>query len=165
MDSQQKCGASLIRLKQVASDRWSELVTEVDQVVRTMRLWKLQTAGEERLDFLYENLDRGNGITMKPGVAYCFRAFYELIRDLIESAWVPFVQKLNASRFTISSEIWTSFIISVAVVEVARSFRFVSICPALVSHRKTVQSVTVKLPLGNESIHQGHKAAVVRGFQ
>jgi 5-methylcytosine-specific restriction endonuclease McrA len=34
----------------------------------------------------------------KPGVAYCLRAFYELIRDLIEGAWVRFVQKVNASR-------------------------------------------------------------------
>jgi hypothetical protein len=67
VDSQQKCGASLFRLKQVASDRWSELVAEVDGVVRTMPLWKLQTVGEERLNFLYENLDRGNRITLKPG--------------------------------------------------------------------------------------------------
>jgi 5-methylcytosine-specific restriction endonuclease McrA len=98
VDSQQKCGASLFRLKQLASDRWSELVTEVDQVVRTMPLWKLQTVGEERLDFLYENLDRGTRITLNPGVAYCLRAFYELIRDLIEGAWVRFVQKVNAGR-------------------------------------------------------------------
>ena len=98
VDSQQKCGASLFRLKQVTSDRWSELVSEVEDVVRTMPLWKLQTMGDERLEFLYENLDRGNRIKLKPGVAYCFRAFYELIRDLIEGAWVRFVQKVNANR-------------------------------------------------------------------
>ena len=96
--SQDKCGASLFRLKQVASDRWSELVTEVDQVVRKMPLWELQTVGEERLDFLYENLHRGNRITLKPGVAYCLRTFYELLRDLIQGAWVRFVQRLNANR-------------------------------------------------------------------
>lgn len=98
VDSQQKCGTSLFRLKQVASDRWSELVTRVDEVVRAMPLWKLQTVGEERLSFLYENLDRGNRITLKPGVAYCLRAFYELIRDLIEGGWVRFVQKVNANK-------------------------------------------------------------------
>jgi 5-methylcytosine-specific restriction endonuclease McrA len=96
--SQDKCGASLFRLKQAAPDRWSGLVTEVDQVVRTMPLWKLQTVGDERLDFLYENLGRGSRITLKPGVACCFRAFYELIRDLIQGAWVRFVQRLNANR-------------------------------------------------------------------
>lgn len=96
VDSQQNCGASLFRFKQVGP--WSALVTEVDDVVRTMPLWKLQTVGDERLEFLYENLDRGRQITLKPGVAYCFRAFYELIRDLIEGAWVRFVQRLNAIR-------------------------------------------------------------------
>lgn len=98
VESQEKCDASLFRLKQMATDRWSALVSEVDQVVRTMPLWKLQTVGDERLEFLYENVGRGNRITLKPGVAYCLRAFYELLRDLIQGAWVRFVQKLNADR-------------------------------------------------------------------
>jgi hypothetical protein len=98
VDCQQACGASLFRHKQVAPDRWAELIGEVDDVVRVMPLWKLQTVGEERLDFLYENLDRGNRITLKPGVVFCLRAFYELIRDLIEGAWVRFVQKVNADK-------------------------------------------------------------------
>jgi hypothetical protein len=93
VESQEECGASLFRLKQAASDRWSALVAEVDQVVRTMPLWKLQTVGEERLDFLYENLDHGSRITLKPGVAYCLRAFYGLLRDLIQGAWARFLQK------------------------------------------------------------------------
>lgn len=97
-NAQQECGASLFRLKQSAPHRWSTLIAEVDQVVRTMPLWKLQTVGEERLDFLYENQDRGTRITLKPGIAYCLRAFYELLRDLIEGSWVRFVQKLNANR-------------------------------------------------------------------
>lgn len=94
-DAQQEIGASLFRLKQSAPDRWSTLVTNVDQVVRKMPLWKLQTVGDEQVEFLYENVGRGNRITLKPGVAYCLRAFYELIRDLIQGAWVRFVQKLN----------------------------------------------------------------------
>jgi hypothetical protein len=105
--SQQECGGSLFRFKQAASDRWAALVAEVDQVVRTMPLWKLQTVGDERLEFLYENLDRGNRITLKPGVAYCFRAFYELVRDLIEGAWVRFVQKLNANRLGSATDLGT----------------------------------------------------------
>src|SRR5262249_29034418 len=110
VDSQVKCGASLFRLKQGASDHWSALVAQVDQVVRTMPLWKLQTVGDERLEFLYENLDRGDRITLKPGVAYCFRAFYELVRDLIEGAWVRFVQKLNAGRLGSAADLGTFLI-------------------------------------------------------
>jgi hypothetical protein len=107
VDPQQKCGASLFRFKQLAPNRWAELVTEVAQVVRTMPLWKLQTVGEERLDYLYENLDRGTRITLKPRVAFCFRAFYELIRDLIEGAWVRFVQKVNASKLGSATDLGT----------------------------------------------------------
>lgn len=97
VQTQQECGSSLFRFKQTAMDRWSVLMDEVDQIVRTMPLWKLQTVGDERLDFLYENLDRGTRITLKPGVAYCLRTFYELIRDLIEGAWVRFVQRVNSN--------------------------------------------------------------------
>ena len=98
VQSQQECGGSLFRFKQVASDRWAALVAEVDQVVCKMPLWKLQTVGDERLEFLYANADRGSRITLKPGIAYCFRSFYELVRDLIEGAWVRFVQRLNGGK-------------------------------------------------------------------
>ena len=105
--SQQQCGGSLCRFKQTAADRWSALLVEVDQVVRTMPLWKLQNVGDVRLEFLYENMDQGNRVTLKPGVAYCFRVFYELVRDLIEGAWVRFVQKLNANRLGNTTDLGT----------------------------------------------------------
>jgi 5-methylcytosine-specific restriction endonuclease McrA len=54
--------------------------------------------GSERLNFLYENNERDTSITLKPGVAFCFRAFYGLLRDLIQGAWVRFVQKLNVNQ-------------------------------------------------------------------
>jgi 5-methylcytosine-specific restriction endonuclease McrA len=107
VQSQQECGGSLFRFRQLASARWSALVAEVDQVVCKMPLWKLQTVGDERLEFLYENLDRGNWITLKPGVAFCFRAFYELVRDLIEGAWVRFVQKINANKLGNATDLGT----------------------------------------------------------
>jgi len=105
--AQRECGGSLFRFKQEASDRWSSLVAEVDRVVCRMPLWKLQTMGEERLEFLYENLDRGSRITLKPGVAFCLRAFYELVRDLIEGAWVRFVQRLNTGKLGNAADLGT----------------------------------------------------------
>lgn len=98
IDSQQSHGGSLFRFRQLAPDSWSQLVVDVDQVVRKMPLWKLQTVGKERLDFLYTNADHGKSITLKPGVMYCLRSFYSLLRDLIQGAWVRFVQKLNADK-------------------------------------------------------------------
>jgi hypothetical protein len=107
VELQQAGDGAMFRLRQSSPERWSALVTEVDQVVRIMPLWKLQTVGTERLDFLYQNLDRGSRITLKPGVAYCLRNFYELLRDLIEGAWVRFVQKLNADRLGSLSDLGT----------------------------------------------------------
>jgi 5-methylcytosine-specific restriction endonuclease McrA len=98
VDAQEAASASLFRLRQQAPDRWSALVADVEEVVRTMPLWKLQTVGKERLDFLYENVNRGRRVTLRPGVAYCLRAFYGLVRDLIEGAWGRFVQRVNAAR-------------------------------------------------------------------
>ena len=96
MQVQDDCGGSLFRLRQAAPERWTTLVTEVNRVVRDQPLGKLQTVGKEQLEFLYPNPGRGSRITLKPGVAYCLRAYYEPVRDLIEGAWVRFVQKVNA---------------------------------------------------------------------
>ncbi len=71
---QPQYGESLFRLQHFDSREWSRLVSKVSGVVRKMPLWKLQTVGKERLDFLYENLDCGTTITLKPGVAYCLVA-------------------------------------------------------------------------------------------
>ena len=97
--AQDDFGGSLSRLRLTAPDLWRSLTGTVKRVVNEMPLWKLQTVGSERLDFLYDNLDTTTKtITLKPGVAFCFRAFYGLMRDLIQGAWVRFVQKLNASN-------------------------------------------------------------------
>ena len=98
IQTQRRCGGSLFRLQQTAPDLWRSLVGDVRQIVSVMPLWKLQTVGSERLEFLYENVGRGKSVTLKPGVAFCFRAFYGLIRDLIQGAWVRFVQKLNVNE-------------------------------------------------------------------
>ena len=99
VNAQDDFGGSLFKLKLTAPDLWRSLTGNVKRVVNEMPLWKLQTVGSERLDFLYDNLDRTTKtITLKPGIAFCFRAFYGLIRDLIQGAWVRFVQKLNANN-------------------------------------------------------------------
>src|SRR6516165_1165634 len=55
---------------------WKPLVREVAGVVRLMPLWKLQTVGQESLDFLYANTGIGKIIILHPGVAYSFRKFH-----------------------------------------------------------------------------------------
>jgi hypothetical protein len=74
---------------------WKRLRRKVARTVKGMPLWKLQTIGRERLDFLYENRETAGSIILKSGVAYCFRKFHALISDLIRGAWVRFVRRQN----------------------------------------------------------------------
>ncbi len=74
---------------------WKVLVLEVATVVRVMPLWKPQTIGRERLDFLYDNAGTGRTIQLRAGIAYCFRKFHGLISDLGRGAWVKFVRQQN----------------------------------------------------------------------
>jgi hypothetical protein len=75
--------------------QWRRLVRGVAQIVRVMPLWKLQTVGDERLDFLYENRGAGITVELRPGVAFCFRKFHALISDLVSGAWARYVRQQN----------------------------------------------------------------------
>jgi hypothetical protein len=75
---------------------WRRLVKDVEAVVRQMPLWKLQTVGSEKLDFLYDNAGRGTAVTLKPGVGFCFRKYHSLVADLVKGAWVRYVRRFNA---------------------------------------------------------------------
>jgi hypothetical protein len=62
-----------------------------------MPLWKLQTVGGQQLEFLYPNIGRGTTIELFPGVAAAFRAFHELIVELIRGAWLRYVRQYNVA--------------------------------------------------------------------
>jgi 5-methylcytosine-specific restriction endonuclease McrA len=67
----------------------------VEAVVKVMPLWKLQTVGKEKLDFLYGDSGHDGSIELRSGVAYCFRQFYSLRQDAVRSAWLRNVRCLN----------------------------------------------------------------------
>jgi 5-methylcytosine-specific restriction endonuclease McrA len=84
-------------LPNIMRDRriWTRVVRKVESVVRKQPLWKLQTVGNETLDFLYGPSESNETIELRAGVAYCFRQFYSLIQDVIRSAWLRDVRSLN----------------------------------------------------------------------
>lgn len=84
---------------------WESLVRSVDRVVRDMPLWRLQTVGKSTLEFLYPNVGSGNSITLKTGIAFCFRKFYPLIGDLVRGAWVRYVRRFNPDVFGTTSDL------------------------------------------------------------
>ena len=85
---------SLAELERSSAD-WGQVRSTVERTVKEMPLWKLQTVGSERMNFLYENVDSGGVVRLQPGVAYCFRAFYPMVIDVIEGSWSLFVQRRN----------------------------------------------------------------------
>ena len=97
-------GGSLVRLQNRRGE-WRELVGSVDAVVKKMPLWKLQTVGTEQVDFLYENVGRGSTVTLRPGVAWCFRAFHPMITDMVEGAWSHYVRRYNPDLFNASTDL------------------------------------------------------------
>jgi 5-methylcytosine-specific restriction endonuclease McrA len=87
--------ASVMRDKQA----WESLVSGVRKVVERMPLFKLQTVGREKISFLYGNeFSASHQIRLKPGIAFCFRKFYHLVIDLIESAWVRWIRQLKTNQ-------------------------------------------------------------------
>ncbi|HEY6183504.1 MAG TPA: HNH endonuclease signature motif containing protein [Terriglobales bacterium] len=74
---------------------WDQLVRTADRIVRNMPLWKLQTVGRQPMNFLYDNIGTGTSITLKPGVVFCFRKFYDLITDLVRGAWLRYIRREN----------------------------------------------------------------------
>jgi 5-methylcytosine-specific restriction endonuclease McrA len=74
---------------------WSTLLKKVAATIAQMPLWRLQVLGHSVVPFLYEQHGSGNSINLLPGVVYNFRRFYDLIRNLVQGAWIRHVRILN----------------------------------------------------------------------
>jgi hypothetical protein len=88
---------SFVRLRQHRPE-WLKLLREVGRIIAVMPLWKLQTVGRQRLDFLYPNVGRGGRIQLRGEAVYCLRKFYDLVTDLAQNAWVRFMRGLALNR-------------------------------------------------------------------
>lgn len=81
----------------IRPEREPVLVNNIDSTIRKMPLWKLQRVGNEVLDFLYENTNEYlcKTITLKPGISFCFRTFYEFITSMVQQKWIFYIRKYN----------------------------------------------------------------------
>jgi hypothetical protein len=77
---------------------WRPLVRDVARVIEKMPLWKLQTIGRRHEDFLYPHVGKGRVIRLRGEAVYCFRQFHSLIGELVQSAWIRFIQRLPRNR-------------------------------------------------------------------
>ncbi|MCU1326447.1 MAG: endonuclease [Bryobacterales bacterium] len=84
---------------------WRKLVRGVARTVSGMPLRRLQRVGPQILDFLYSNVQTGDTIELRAGVAYCLRKFHGLVSDLVRGAWVRYVRRLNASTLAEATDL------------------------------------------------------------
>lgn len=74
---------------------WRSFLRKVASTIEQMPLWKLQVVGRTVVPFLYIQHGRGNIIDLQPGAIFNFRRFYDLIRSLVQIAWLRHVRMLN----------------------------------------------------------------------
>lgn len=77
---------------------WTSAVTFAAAQIEKMPLWKLQTLGGVRGEFLYANELVGDGIMLKPGVAASLRAFYPLVLHLVRGHWLSHIRRIPANN-------------------------------------------------------------------
>ena len=76
-----------------------------------MPLWKLQTVGSERDEFLYAQAELAGGtIRLRPGVPAAFRALYGLVLDAVRGAWVRQIASIGANRPLLGDSDLSSFL-------------------------------------------------------
>jgi len=80
---------------QKAGREWGQVVSAITQYARGDPLERLQIIGKEPVLFLYDIPSRRSAITLRPGVAYCFRKHYGLVADLVKGAWARYVRRFN----------------------------------------------------------------------
>jgi hypothetical protein len=68
-----------------------------------MPLWRLQRLRTTTLDFLYPANPKGDSITLRPGVAACFRRFHALIVRLVQAEWMAFLYDVPGNAEVLGS--------------------------------------------------------------
>jgi hypothetical protein len=77
---------------------WTRLVGQMQSLLKTMPLWRLQRVGHEDIRFLYEPGPGNRHITLLPGVACHLRERAPLIRRLAQAEWLRFVLSLEQNQ-------------------------------------------------------------------
>jgi len=77
---------------------WEQAVSTLAGLLKQMPLWRLQKLRTTTLDFLYPEDRDGDEITLRLGIARCFRRFHALIVRLVQADWMAFLYSLPANR-------------------------------------------------------------------
>ncbi|MGD9685486.1 MAG: HNH endonuclease [Desulfobacter sp.] len=95
----EKYSGHLADLRNSTGD-WQRLKREAANTIARMPLWKLQVVGRTPVILLYHQDGQGyqgDRITLMPGVLSCLRLHHELVRSLVQGAWLRHVRRLNTA--------------------------------------------------------------------
>ncbi|MBE0598266.1 MAG: HNH endonuclease [Desulfuromonadales bacterium] len=90
---------SLPALRKNAND-WHEIKALVADTIAKMPLWKLQVVGPDLVCVLYKQSRvgyQGRVLEFVPGALFNLRQHYDLVRGLVQGAWLRHVRRLNAA--------------------------------------------------------------------
>ena len=71
-------------------------------------LWRIQRVGNEVHDFLYENRAIGTcveEIELRPGIAFCLRRFHVMLTQMVRSAWLAHVRRVNGAALGATADL------------------------------------------------------------
>ena len=77
---------------------WDRLLASIAGRIVRMPLWRLQTVGSAQLQFLYKRGHDPGEIVLSAGVAFCFRRFHPLIKELVQARWTRFVERIPGNH-------------------------------------------------------------------
>jgi len=84
---------------------WKRLVRRIAKIIVDMPLWKLQTVGNRKNQFLYRESDyRDRSIRLLPGVPDAFRAFHPMLTSMIRGGWISQIHRISANQEVLGAE-------------------------------------------------------------
>ncbi|WP_249297207.1 S24 family peptidase [Pseudoalteromonas phenolica] len=101
-ECQQNNIRSLGQLKR--SSYWNESYRAALNTLKTGPLWRLQILAKQEECFLYPHNKKPQYIELKPGIAACFRRFYDLVVYLSKNAWLQKIQSIKYNQALIGPQ-------------------------------------------------------------
>lgn len=101
-ECQQNNIRSLRALKQSA--HWPSVFKAAMQTLKGGPLWRLQILAKQEECFLYPHSKGQSYITLKPGIASCFRRFYDLVVYLAKNSWLQKIQSIKHNQSLIGPQ-------------------------------------------------------------
>ena len=86
------------------SQYWDSLRKDTLKTLKEGPLWRLQILAKTEQCFLYPHNKRQKHITLHPGIAYCFRRFYDLVVHLSRHAWIQKIQSYPENSSLLGSQ-------------------------------------------------------------